>query len=221
MTTGGLRLAMPKSAARVATARLLDQIIDRKTTINALLHPLGFICYPLERDGHRGVCLHAWDDELWQGQPHTELTTSPIHSHSWDMVSYVVHGTVCNSVIEISDADTQPEFRVAEIHSDGDIDMIRPTDRLVRATVVASEWHSDGDVYRLDARVFHTTSVTGPAVTLAFGSGNRGAVDLSLAPLEVVPHAVHRTRCDEETTVRFARAIRERIADPAPVQRFR
>lgn len=207
---------MAKEAIRRAMTRMLDDIVEDPADGAALLHPLGFFCFPLRRDGLRGVCLHVWDPELRMELPHTALTTSPIHSHSWDLVSCVLYGTVCNSVIEVSEVATQPEYRVVEICSAGEIDTIRPTSRLVRSTVVTTETHSDGDIYRLDANRFHTTDVKGAAATLAFGRGRPGAVDLSLGDLDIVPHSISRQRCRPETTARLARSARERIFAASP-----
>ncbi len=206
------------------TIRILDEIIEdpedpeQPASVTALLHPLGFICFPLERDGVSGVCLHAWDEDLWQGLPRASLTTSPFHSHSWDLDSYVVYGTVCNKAIKVSDNVAQPEYRIAEIRSNGDIDTITPTERLVDSTVLTTESYSGGETYSLEAGVFHTTEVVGAAATLAFGRGSPGIVDLALAGLDVVPHTIPRMRCDRAATVRFARAIRTRITEP---ERFR
>ncbi|WP_405484807.1 hypothetical protein [Nocardia sp. NBC_00511] len=212
MTKESVRLAMSKGSVREETARILDEIIEDPATVTALLHPLGFVCFPLERDGESGVCIHAWEPDLWRLLPLPTLTTSQIHSHSWELVSCVLYGTVCNKVLDVVDVDNGPEFRVAEIHNgEAGIDMIHPIDRWVRSSVAATEWHAAGEIYRLDAGVFHTTSVEGAAATLAFGRGVRGAVDLSLTGLDAAVHSIARTRCDPETTARLARSVRERI----------
>ncbi|MEV2220839.1 hypothetical protein AB0E01_13265 [Nocardia vinacea] len=186
---------------------VLEEIADGRTTIAAVAHPLGFVCLPLRREGERGVCVHAWRDDVPQVAP----TTSFIHAHSWDLFSYVLYGAIRNNVIEITDTVTDPTHRVAEIRSTGPIDEIRPTGRLVRSAAVATELTSRNAVYTLDGGIFHTSVVDGHAATLAFSSACPGAIDLSLADLDTPPHLVRRRYCDRVETAHIAREVLARL----------
>lgn len=123
----------------------------------------------------------------------------------------MLYGAVRNNVIAVSDA-AEPTHRVVEIHSAGTVDEIRPTGRMVRSEVVATEVTGGRGVYSLDAGIFHTSEVTGQAATLAFGSGRPGTIDLSLGDLDTSTHRVQRRRCDSTETARIARAVLDRLA---------
>src|ERR1700742_1295635 len=55
-------------------------------------HPLGFICVQLYRGDGWGLCLHIWTPR----ETPVALTTSPVHSHSWDLSSQVICGLLEN-----------------------------------------------------------------------------------------------------------------------------
>jgi hypothetical protein len=171
-------------------------------------HPLGFVCLPLERTGEAGVCVHVWSDSF--ARP--SLTTSMMHSHSWDLISYVLYGSVRNEVIDVTDAPDDAAYRVLEVRSSGGIDELRETPRLVRCKVRAAELSHSGDIYSLAAGVFHATVVHGEAATVALGRTRRGAMDLSLGAIDSKTHRVQRQRCDRDETARAARAVTERLA---------
>ncbi|MGH3620654.1 MAG: hypothetical protein ACRDQ5_02540 [Sciscionella sp.] len=189
-------------------ASVLDDVAAGRKDVNAMRHPLGFVCIPVERDGGRGVCVHVWSDDL----PVSVPTTSAMHAHSWDLVSYVLYGSLCNELIEVTDAPDDPTHRVFEVRSGGDVDEVLETGRLVRCGVMAAEMNRRGDTYSLPAGVFHATVVRGEAATVALGSSRRQSRDLSLGRIGTRTHRVQRQRCDREETARAALAVSERLA---------
>jgi hypothetical protein len=197
------------------TVDLLAEIIEGSRPLAAVRHPLGFVCLPVLRSGPEGICVHLWDDDLASAVP----TTSQIHAHSWDLLSYVLFGELHNEVIEVADEDAEPMSRVYEIRSLGDVDEIFATARLVRHATLAVDVNRAGSSYTLPAGAFHTTVVPQgrTTATVALGIMRDGAHDLSLGPVRGVPHRVHRTRCDHRETVRAARTV----ADHAIAYRHR
>ena len=139
-------------------------------------HPLGFVCIPVDRTGDQGVCVHVWSDSLPSARP----TTSTMHAHSWDLISYVLYGSVGNELLNVTDAPDNSAYRVFEVRSGGDVDEVRETPRLVRCEISAMELNRQGDTYTLPAGIFHATAVQGEAATVALGSGRPGTMDLSL-----------------------------------------
>ncbi|MGH3828479.1 MAG: hypothetical protein ACRDQX_15110, partial [Pseudonocardiaceae bacterium] len=69
-------------------SEVLGAVAQNRTSVAGVRHPLGFVCFPLERTGDAGVCVHVWSDSLARAN----LTTSTIHAHSWDLISYVLYG---------------------------------------------------------------------------------------------------------------------------------
>ena len=39
---------------------VLDDVAAGRNSINAVSHPLGFVCLPVHRLGDEGVCIHVW-----------------------------------------------------------------------------------------------------------------------------------------------------------------
>ncbi|MGH3766844.1 MAG: hypothetical protein ACRDS0_25425 [Pseudonocardiaceae bacterium] len=166
----------------------------------AVRHPLGFICLPVARHGECGVCVHVWTGH----PPEVELTTSPMHSHSWDLLSYVLYGEVRNQLVQVADAPATPSHRVFEVHSHGDADEIRRTARLVHCTPGVAQSTTSGGSYRLAAGEFHMTVVAGQAATVVLGHSRAGTLDLSLGSLGTPTHRVPRQRCSRRETVTAA-----------------
>lgn len=189
-----------RTVTRWATGTLRD-IANGRRRIRAVRHPLGFRCLPLERRRDVGVCLH-----LWLAEPRDAPTTSQVHCHSWDLLSLVLCGEVGNVPALIDEGDSH---RVFEVVSHGDVDEIRATPRTVRYAPAPTEPFHTGDVYRVPAGAFHSTSVAGPdgqAVTLALGRTRPDSADLSLGSLDGSDHSVRRLHCDAVETSRTATA---------------
>ncbi len=212
MNYNALQAAMLNgTAAQVVpqwVVRLLEGVVQGRTAVAMTRHPLGFSCIPVERTGERGVCVHVWSDSLPQAGP----TTSTVHAHSWDLVSYVLYGTLRNEVIGVRDARNQPAHRLFEIRSDAGADEVRGTSRLVHYEITTTGVHHPGEVYSLPAGVFHRTTVGPDTATVALGSGRPGIVDLALGGIDTTSHHVRRRRCDRDEIARAARVVIEQLA---------
>lgn len=196
--------------------RVLDDVAAGRSAVPAVRHPLGFVCLPVERSGDFGVCLHIWTPEV---RP-APSTTSPVHCHSWDLLSFVLYGTLRNVRMDIDEPCDAGTRQIFEVVSQGDVDELRATGRAVRYSPALSSTHRTGESYVLPAGVFHTTLIEdGPeAATVALGRQTPGGGDLSLGPLDIPTHQVHRSRSGHSDTVRALRRSARRIAaaHPAP-----
>lgn len=161
--------------------------------------------------------MHVWSERLARASP----TTSTMHSHSWDLISYVLYGSVRNEVIEVIDAPDHAAYRVFEIRSSGDVDEVRETPRLVRYEIRAAGLSHQGDIYSLAGGVFHATVVQGEAATVALGSSRWAARNLSLGGIDGKTHRVRRQRCDRDETAHAARVVTEQLAQICPVDQDR
>lgn len=187
---------------------VLGEIARGRRNVAAMRHPLGFVCIPVDRSGDQGVCVHVWSDSLPSARP----TTSAVHAHSWDLISYVLYGCVRNELIDVTDAPDDPAYRVFEVRSGRDVDELCETPRLVRCEISAAELNRQGDTYALPAGAFHATAVQGEAATVALGSGRPATKDLSLGGIDTRTHRVGRQRCDRDETASAARVVTERLA---------
>ncbi|MGV9612530.1 hypothetical protein [Nocardia xishanensis] len=185
----------------------LADLLEGRTAVAAVRHPLGFACFPVWRGDTLGVCLHVWSPDA---RPHP--TTSTMHAHSWDLVSSVLYGTVINEIVEAT-ADARPTHRIFEVHSGAGGDLVRATPRLAGYRVRSREFFREGDVYTLRHGVFHVSDVPGAAATLVLGEYRPGEPDLSLGALGGEDHWVHRVTCTEAETGALARAVLDRLTD--------
>ncbi|GAA1824970.1 hypothetical protein [Actinomadura chokoriensis] len=205
------------TAARTLPAwagRVLDEVLeglaDGAPPVPAVRHPLGFLCLPVERSGDLGVCLHIWTPEV---RP-ASSTTSPVHCHSWELLSFVLYGTVRNVRMDVEEARGRAPQQIFEVVSHGDVDELRATGRAVHCSPGRSTAHRTGESYTLPAGVFHSTLIEDgqDAATVALGRQTPGGGDLSLGPLDTPSHRMHRTRSDQAGTERALRRSARKIA---------
>jgi hypothetical protein len=196
------------AAATGWARRLLRGALDGAQRVRAVRHPLGFVCLPVVRDGPDGVCVH-W----WHGAAAARLTTEAIHAHSWDLLSFVLYGTLRNDTIRVVDDKVAPTHRVFEVHSlAGGRDELRGTTRTVRVGPVEAVSNAGGSSYRVGSGEFHRSALVEPEVaTLVFGRTRPGAVDLTLAPLDTADHGTRRESCDAAQTRGVVRAVLDRL----------
>lgn len=187
---------------------VLTEVAEGGRPLQGVVHPLGFICLPVLRGGDEGVCVHTWDESLTPA----ESTTSTIHCHSWDLVSYVLYGQVSNVLLKVRDVAEAGTHRVFEIHSRDGVDEIEATRRMVDYAVDRRELVGAGQTYRLDAGHFHQTLVVGgEAATLALGL-TRPATDLSLGPPDMPSHRLQRRQLNTEQTRATAQRVMSILA---------
>jgi hypothetical protein len=187
---------------------LLRDIASGRCDLTAVLHPLGFLCIPAQRSGEHGICVHVWTPAL---QP--TITTSQVHSHSWDLTSYVLYGTLHNQRIRVAEAGAAATHRIFEVRSQGDRDELQATTRLVSCEPEPTREYGAGSVYYLEAGEFHTTVVLGAqeVATVVLGRSRPPAADLSAGPLHARSHTVTRSRCTAPETARAALLVAGRL----------
>jgi hypothetical protein len=176
--------------------------------LTAVRHPLGFLCFPVQRLPGRGVCVH-----LWPPGPRTAPATPQVHSHSWDLTSYVLYGTLRNQRVRVAEAASLATNRVLEVCSRGDVDELHATPRLVSSVPEAECVQRAGSAYIVPAGEFHATvapSAQGVA-TVVLGLSRLGGADFCLGPVHARSHTIRRSRCDPLETAGAARLIAGRL----------
>jgi hypothetical protein len=187
----------------------MREIAEGKHAMTAIRHPLGFLCFPAQRLGRHGVCVHLWTSSVKQS-----LTTSPMHAHSWDLTSLVLYGSLRNLRISVNDAHGPPTHRIFEVRSHEDTDELYATARLVTCRPETDTGHAAGSVYVLAAGEFHATVAPDgeDVATVALSYGHAQHADLALGPPDARSHTVTRMRCDVGETARVAKRIVDRLA---------
>jgi hypothetical protein len=184
----------------------LGDIVAGTCDLRAVRHPLGFLCFPIERRATCGICVHVWSPQI---EP-AESTTSEMHAHSWELLSQVLSGELHNRRLAV--LDDKPTYRVFEVHSQDDADELRATSRLVRCRIAGHDVNRRGDTYTLAAGSFHAT-VAEAATTVAVGMARPGLADLSLGRIDGCSHFVRRERCDRASTVMAASSVAEQLSE--------
>ncbi|HEV2345825.1 MAG TPA: hypothetical protein VGS97_17130 [Actinocrinis sp.] len=193
------------AAARWALTVLAGQLGGGQALSLAVVHPLGFLCFPLHRGLDLGICVHVWID----GLPDVEVVTSPIHAHSWDLHSYVLFGQVGNELVSAVPAKySDASHQVYEIDSAQGTDRIAATNSYVQCTRRSTHYASTGEEYTLSSGAFHSTavSIADPSATVMIAHTIPGARDRSLGP----PQPPGRKACWH---------VRRRLADPSLTRR--
>jgi hypothetical protein len=175
-----------------ATA-VLAEIRGGSRSPPAIKHPLGFICIQLYRTAGWGLCIHVWKSPMVPAS----LTTSPIHSHSWDLFSQVLCGRLENIEICVADASPYPTHRILEVTSLHGTDQIRPTQRLVCWTRTDSVYIGAGENYSLPAGTFHVSrpSEVGLTATVLLAEDRYASPELALGRLDSCDHVIARQAC--------------------------
>lgn len=205
--TSSERRAVAGDTVRRWTYDLMTGVLGGRVEVTPVRHPLGFLCFPVWRGGGRGVCVHVWTAGL-RAQP----TTSPMHAHSWDLLSAVLYGRVGNQILDVTSATDRPTHRIFEIHSAADGDVVRATAQLVTCRTRSTEHFHSGEVYTLPHGVFHVSDVPGEAATVVLGEARPGRPDRSLGGLATADHWVHRTACTTTETRQAAETVLDHLS---------
>ncbi|MBG0829616.1 hypothetical protein HS041_17760 [Planomonospora sp. ID67723] len=169
----------------------VTELCTGRRRIEAVRHPLEFVCVPLHRDGLAGLCLHLWEGD--------EERTCPVaHAHSWDLWSYVLSGTVFNEILDVRDDATRRGRRLYRVDSLDGVDEIRPTERFVTSACERLEEVPAGRVYRLEAGRYHRSGHRGATATVVLGEHRPGAYNLVLGPPAGRSSAGRREPCPAE-----------------------
>jgi hypothetical protein len=207
-------------AARTA-AWALRVLADPARRPPAVLHPLGFLCFPLLRAPGVGVCVHVWLPQRAEFAP--PLATTPVHAHSWDLLSCVLLGRLGNERVSAEPAAlAQATHRIYEIRSVQGADQVIPTSRCVRSRRGEIRYAGAGQVYRLPCGEFHSSVVDeGQGAATVLLADGRGGVDRALGPVRPTaalgaPGSVRRREAPSALADLAAAAVLSRAVVPSP-----
>jgi hypothetical protein len=177
----------------------------------AVRHPLGFVCFPVLRDGDTGICIHTWSAETAPPAP----PPFSVHAHSWDLLSYVLYGAVHNQLVSLRHRPATPTHQVFEIRTGGLFDDIQATPALVSWTGAGTQTVPAGSSYAIAAGEFHTLDIPLDyhAATVVLGRSRPDVADRLLGEIGAPDHRTYRHPCSPTETARLASATLRRLAD--------
>jgi hypothetical protein len=202
-----------QDVVRATVVGLLNDIITERLPVAAVCHPLGFVCFPVLRHGADGICVHAWYPE-----PDSAPKVAPVHCHSWDLLSSVLHGSVRNQLVDLVDAPMSAQHRVFTVASGPDGDVLTATPRQVRCRLHEEESYRAGQAYQVAAGEFHRTLPPSDlAVTVVLGRQRSGVVDRVLREQHLAPSGTTRRDLHSlQESRRIAADIIDRLPAPVP-----
>ncbi len=174
---------------------------------SALRHPLGFLYIPLARWPEETLRLHIWPVES-ERRRLASGEVSPVHDHTWHLLSYVICGNVTNFVVDIEQDAVNPTNRVFEIYGAGLVDEIRATDTLVRVTGETPTGYGAGEIYSMGSDLLHRTMAgAGVTATLVLARRTSKRVERALGPIGLGSYEAVRERCPEPEVARAAASV--------------
>ncbi len=195
-----------------ACAALIDDLAEDCHDVEPLLHPLGFIYAPLARWGHATLRLHLWPP-VARRRRLTADEVSPMHDHTWDLISYIAYGSLDNievGVVEVAEPSSA-DFRIFNICGEGPVDRVTRTDALARIAHERTTHHVAGSIYTQPAEVVHRTEAGAePTVTLVLALRTGRQVERALGALDL-PSYTSRRQAFPQTS--FGEALRDVLAD--------
>jgi hypothetical protein len=151
----------------------LKEIVLNPSAFTAVWHPVGFIHVNLAESERANLRLHLWvpiPEEFrglgWQ-----------IHDHTWSLTSYVICGSITNSIYSVHTASKMPTHRIYEVKYDGRINYLESTDVLITYKTEEEEVLTRGDIYTIQPRVFHSSdsdlAIVGATLVLSEKTGEK------------------------------------------------
>jgi hypothetical protein len=192
--------------------RLLARIAGGDVSFPVLRHPLGFLYFPLLRDGDCVLRLHIWPED----RPTPPLTTSQYHTHTWDLTSLVLAGEVTNDLLTVVPVAKNPQYRVFSINGVGQDDAIVATDLLIDTDIFSSETYRAGDRYTIPTGVYHATTLPADAfaATLVVVRRRNRGPEMTLGPIDMPTHSTFRAAATEaDSQAAAARLLRHLGSD--------
>lgn len=137
--------------------RLLDDAIQRLSSLECHWHPKGFAVFPINNHHKLGMMrLHIWPDTGRITRP----DDSPIHTHVWHLCSLILAGTYTETIYEKSVAESTEcrEYHSATIDYLRDRDSIAPSSKAFLRPVTTTQ-DSRGEFHTVPADVPHETHI--------------------------------------------------------------
>jgi hypothetical protein len=150
-------------------------------------HALGFLQIQLGEFDGRAVRLHMWPGH----NDHATDKRTDIHSHPWRLQSYVLFGSIGNSVFQVFESNCGPG-QIYEVERQGGAVTHRKLDIKVAWKPLSVETIGRDGHYSVEASAFHSSTFTAiGAVTLVI-AGERGGSLARVVRIAPAPRVVTR-----------------------------
>lgn len=124
--------------------------------IPKIWHPLGFLMINLGYiSDQESIRLHIWSDNIRSTQDPPWM----IHNHNWTFKSYILCGKITNQVYRISNYQNAPTNKIYQVIYNDNMSNLIATEKLVYSSLIAETEFTQGEIYSMDSREFHSTIV--------------------------------------------------------------
>ncbi|WP_433847529.1 hypothetical protein [Acinetobacter proteolyticus] len=131
--------------------QIFQFILNNKLKIT--MHPLGFYCCRISTEATSDIRLHFWDKNLISQE------SFAIHTHLFDLESYILYGSLRNTVFEYSKENKGLKCSVYETSYNGKQSIIKDQETLSFLLINSEKIYNAGDTYSLKARQAHKSDL--------------------------------------------------------------
>lgn len=193
-------------SVKARLASLLKKIISRPSEFEAVWHPLGFMHIKLNENQRKALRLHIW----LKDSPKIDLPTSLMHNHNWNLMSYVLCGSIINHTLEVDYETSTPTHKIYEVFYIDQVNMLYPTNSIVTYKTVNSSYYESGNKYTIGAGDFHYTELGNSddlTSTIVVADTVTTGPPKSLGPIASVSHRMERFRASAYEIEKAAKSI--------------
>lgn len=136
---------------------LLDNTIDRLSSMDCHWHPNGFAVFPINKHHELGILrLHIWPDNVRITRP----DDAPIHTHVWHLCSLILVGTYIETLYEKSGVESPEdgEYHSATIDYLRDKDSVKASRKAFLRQITTTQ-DRRGEFHMVPADVPHETHI--------------------------------------------------------------
>jgi len=156
-------------------------------------HPYGFLIAKPWANEALALRLHIWP----VGPRTRQIPDWPVHSHPWDLHSYILKGSAINEIYKIQLVEGQSPRRLYSVGYDGSESVLQATEMGVACELASRQKYIPGDSYRVYADQYHATHV--PEEDFA------ATIVLTSAPKTTPPYVVGQFNFEPQ--YRYARRV--------------
>lgn len=170
---------------------LEDNFLELASTCKPLWHPLGFVSCIIRKEKYFTSRIHYWP----KMERRTKVPNWPIHTHVYDLSSYILAGRVRDIQYRKKDGT---DYVIYSVSYKGEDSEIKSTSTYTSIRKISDRIRSIGDEYAIPLGVFHETQVPLDefAITLVALSNFADSAPLVLGEKEIGIHSYDREEFD-------------------------
>ena len=177
---------------------VLERVASCPECVEGGWHPLGFMHVKFDALGESGLRLHIWPAL----PPQIESLGWGIHTHNWSLQSYLLCGSLVESLYEVKRGAKTPLFRIYFANNVGLSNTLQATAEVANVWKKCVRRMSYGTSYALPPSVFHSVEIPRNTLTatILLKKDERATIpEKVIGPLDALEHHhLARRSCSKE-----------------------